>query len=367
MEYVEGPNLDQVISGLGPMRLQDALVVLEQIANALAYAHGINVIHRDLKPTNIMLRNGDVRQVKVIDFGLARMVTGETLSRLTAEGQMLGSPFYMAPEQAAGDPNVAPAADIYALAGVAYTLLSGKPVFPLTSAIELIAAHELTTPQRLSERCLNIPSLLDELLFACLAKRPESRPRADEVLSHLAKLARKIADVGLGDTSPIPNASVRKATMMQPHRSLLDSELARIVKQPPKDDGSGIGDALMNQAIAVVSELAAALSIHDPEVAQLKHEVERTTASIDELEMELVLLESRLDEVDRDERADIERERRAIVEQLASLRTQMVDARYRLAAKVDGMRASADGEARKLFAEVDDVLVQLRSVSGSMR
>src|SRR5688572_25008247 len=120
MEYVEGPNLDQLVEGLGPLGLADALLVLEQIASALDYAHRQNVVHRDLKPANVLLRGGDVRQVKVIDFGLARTLS-DARARLTAQGQMVGSPLYMAPEQAEGSLDASSAVDSYALAGVAYT------------------------------------------------------------------------------------------------------------------------------------------------------------------------------------------------------------------------------------------------------
>jgi serine/threonine-protein kinase len=111
MEYVDGPNLDQVIEASGPMALGPALEVLAQIAEALEYAHRQNVIHRDLKPANVLLRGGDIRQVKVIDFGLARTVSAGALHRLTAEGQMVGSPLYMAPEQADGQLDVTGAVD----------------------------------------------------------------------------------------------------------------------------------------------------------------------------------------------------------------------------------------------------------------
>jgi len=342
MEYVEGPNLQQAINSRGAMRLPDALVALEQIASALAHAHGAGIIHRDLKPANVLLRGGDVRQVKVIDFGLARMATAEDATRLTAKGQMLGSAQFMAPEQCLGQ-EITSAADVYALAGLAYTLLSGAAVFTHSRLTRLIAAHSHEQPPRLSTRC-TVPSLLDDLLLACLAKEPRMRPSAAEVTNHLSRLARNTAtteDETLDDDTELV-------------------ELARMVDNPPPDGGSGASARLVSQAIAVVSELAVALSSHDPELAELNQTLLHTRSAIDTLEAELAELD-RKNELEPANEA-IARDRLDVIEQVVALRKRIKDTQLQLAAKVDRMRTSADTTTRRLFAEVDHLLGELRSI-----
>jgi serine/threonine protein kinase len=152
MEYIEGSNLERLVEAR-PLPLSPTLVVLEQLASALAYAHDRGVVHRDLKPSNVLVRGGDVRQVKIIDFGLA-LVLDSDAPRLTDEKQMIGSVAYMAPEQVERERNVTGAADIYALAGLAYRLLSGAPPFTYSSPVRLMTARSAApTRRRCSTRC----------------------------------------------------------------------------------------------------------------------------------------------------------------------------------------------------------------------
>ncbi len=188
MEYIEGCDLSSEVESNGPMPFADALQVLWQLAGALAYAHKQRIVHRDLKPGNVILRDGDVSEVKIIDFGLASIVSGEMLTRLTRQGQVLGSPLYMAPEQADGSLDITGAADVYSLAGIAYMLLSGEPVFPGRSLLELIAAHTSTDAVHLGTRCPDLPERFDELIFACLRKQANTRPSAAELEAHLGEM-----------------------------------------------------------------------------------------------------------------------------------------------------------------------------------
>ena len=146
MEYIEGPNLEQHIERRGPLGLASGLRVLLQLAQVLEYTHKAGIIHRDIKPANIMLRDGDVSQVKVIDFGLVRMISQEQMTKLTRDHQIMGSPPYMSPEQAEGLLALSPAIDIYSLAGIGFFVLSGQPVFNGASILELLYAHTHVAP-----------------------------------------------------------------------------------------------------------------------------------------------------------------------------------------------------------------------------
>jgi serine/threonine-protein kinase len=368
MEYVDGPNLDQVIEAGGPMALGPALEVLAQIAEALDYAHRQNVIHRDLKPANVLLRAGDVRQVKVIDFGLARTVSAGALSRLTAEGQMIGSPLYMAPEQADGQLEVTGAVDAYALAGVAYTLLSGKPPFADLPLLRLIAAHATEEPERLSARCpwLQLPRLLDQLLFASLAKEPEARPHIDELASHLSRLARAAADEPGPAAREALAATMASAATAPPRRRGVGntSELARLIEAPPRDDGSGMAPALVNQMMAVVGDLAAALSSRDAELGDLLGELETANAALTDLEMDVAVLDSRLEDAPPAELAALRAEHAAALSRVGEVKGRVTQAQRRIVVRIESMRGLADEVARTLFAEVDEVMQRLRGLSG---
>lgn len=355
MEYIDGPNLDQVIDASGPMTLPRALGVLEQIASALHYAHKQNVVHRDLKPGNVLLRNGDLRQVKVIDFGLA-YTQREGQMRLTIEGQMVGSPLYMAPEQGEGSLDVTAAVDVYALACVAYSLISGKPPFHGMSLLQLIGAHGSDIPARLSSRCSELPRFLDDLLFACLEKTAAARPQIDEIAGHLARLARTV-DSGSALAIRPPALAVPApldvgATMTAAPNS--KSVIVRLLDSPPPDDGSGVAPALVNQVFAIISDLAASLSSRDGELGRLQVESERARSQLTELEMEIALVEASAEQARPDQRAALG----ALNERVSGLLRQMIE-------RVEVQRGRADGAALQLFAEIDQVLAELHALPGS--
>ena len=394
MEYIEGPNLDDMVAASGPMPWRQALVVLEQIAAALTYAHTQRVIHRDLKPANVLLRGGDPRQVKVIDFGLAYSQRADGKLRLTVEGQMVGSPLYMAPEQGEGRLDVTTAVDVYALAGVAYTLISGSPPFHGLSLLHLISAHADTPPPRLTERCPELPRFLDELLLACLAKDPAARPHTDELVGHLSRLARETqttlpapsagsppAAPAMFTDGPTEAAEAAEAGLSQPKgptaapltpRPVANvaaapgqtSAIARLLDRPPPDDGSGVAPALVNQVLGIVGDLAATLSSHDGSLARLVIETEQARAELTDVEMELALLEADLEAdpggaaASQPARAAARARAQRLTDQVTSLVRAMID-------RVEVQRGRADGLAIELFAEVDQVLAQIDALPRS--
>ena len=169
MPYVEGESLRARLAR-GPLPLPEAVSLLRDVAQALAYAHEHGVVHRDIKPDNVLLTGGTAM---VTDFGVAKALTAATdagQGGITTLGVVLGTPAYMAPEQGAGDPATDHRADVYAFGCLAYEVLTGAPPFGHRPPAALIAAHAVETPVPPSRHSAVPPSLVD-LVMRCLAKR----------------------------------------------------------------------------------------------------------------------------------------------------------------------------------------------------
>lgn len=193
MEFVDGEDLHRT-ARRGPLPLADAAELLAQTADGLAAVHAAELVHRDVKPANVLVTRRDGRPVALLsDFGIARAIEG------AAHTQPIGTPAYLAPELVAGRPPT-PAADVYALGVTAYELLTGRPPFRAATVEALLRAHLESSPPR--------PDGLDdnlwELLAACLDKSPERRPSAADVAARWAALARSGP---AGETIPPSNAS----------------------------------------------------------------------------------------------------------------------------------------------------------------
>lgn len=186
MELLNGFDLETLVERFGPVTPERAVYLLRQMCDSLMEAHEHELIHRDIKPANIYLcRQGrPVDFVKVLDFGLVRPRhdAGPTSAKLTAENQASGTPAYMAPEQALGDP-VDGRTDIYAVGCVAYWLVTGQLVFRCDSPMATMAHHLNKTPVPPSQ-CTEhvIPKELDEVILSCLEKDPDRRPQSAEAL-----------------------------------------------------------------------------------------------------------------------------------------------------------------------------------------
>jgi protein kinase-like protein len=185
IKYVEGPSLDRLLR-TGPLPPARAIPILRQLAAALDHAAAAGVVHRDVKPANILLDRGD--HAYLTDFGLSKAVSGAGLTRT---GTWLGTLEYMAPEQIRGQP-VTPAADRYALAAVAVELLTGRPPFETTERTALLYAHLHDPPPIASARVGGIGPRADAVLARGLAKSPDDRhPSAAAFVQALeAALAR---------------------------------------------------------------------------------------------------------------------------------------------------------------------------------
>lgn len=185
MEFVAGRDLSTLLAE-GPLPVQRALYIAEQIASAMEAAHAAGVVHRDLKPENVLLveRDGDPDCVKVLDFGIAKVQLGESgpPSQLTRIGSVFGTPEYMSPEQAAGA-GVDHRTDLYSLGIILYQMLAGRPPFESGDIVSLITAQMTAPPPPLPD---SVPERVRALLGRLLEKEPDARPQsATELLGEL--------------------------------------------------------------------------------------------------------------------------------------------------------------------------------------
>ena len=195
MPLIEGESLRALLAREGEQPVGEAVRILRDIVDALAYAHAHGVVHRDIKPDNVLVSG---RHALVTDFGVAKALSSAaTESTLTSVGVALGTPAYMAPEQAAADPGVDHRADIYALGALAYELLTGAPPFSGMSAQQILAAHVTQTPAPIARRRATVPPELAALVMRCLEKRPADRwQQASELHQALDTLATPAGGTG---------------------------------------------------------------------------------------------------------------------------------------------------------------------------
>jgi eukaryotic-like serine/threonine-protein kinase len=193
MEYLPGLTLDQLVKRHGPLPPGRAVHVLRELCGALREAHEAGLVHRDVKPGNVIVcRKGGVDDVvKLLDFGLVRPPAAEgAAAGLTQEGLVVGTPDFMAPEQALGAAALDARCDLYSLGALAYFLLTGRPPFVGRSALEVLDAHAHQPPAPLSDHRPDVPADLAADVLRCLAKDPAQRfPDADSLDRALAECA----------------------------------------------------------------------------------------------------------------------------------------------------------------------------------
>jgi tetratricopeptide (TPR) repeat protein/tRNA A-37 threonylcarbamoyl transferase component Bud32 len=204
MPFVAGESLRHRLEREGPLPVPEVVRLLREVADALGFAHRRGIVHRDLKPANILLSEG---HALVADFGIAKALVASstttatsdtfTTSTLTSPGLVVGTPAYMAPEQAASDRASDHRADLYALGCLAYELLTGRPPFVATSARGLFTAHLIETPTPVTAHRADVPPPLDQLILHLLAKDPAQRPQTAKAVVEIldaasAELARPV-------------------------------------------------------------------------------------------------------------------------------------------------------------------------------
>ncbi|HMB69710.1 MAG TPA: serine/threonine-protein kinase [bacterium] len=200
MELLEGMDLKTLVETSGPVPAERAVRFLRQACHSLADAHAAGMIHRDIKPANLFTcrRGLELDFVKVLDFGLVKETdTGDDdRTQLTMQGVASGTPAFMAPEMAEGDPHLDGRADLYALGCVGYWLLTGELVFQAGSAVAMLVQHAREAAAPPSARSeLPIPATLDKLILTCLEKRPDARPSsAAELDARLREIEQEIGE-----------------------------------------------------------------------------------------------------------------------------------------------------------------------------
>jgi serine/threonine protein kinase len=174
MSYIKGDNLGQRLQQHGPIPPVEVRRILREVGDALAYAHHRNVIHRDIKPDNIII-DEETGRAMVTDFGIARALTDSGDSRLTATGMAIGTPAYMSPEQSAGDRAIDGRSDLYSLGVVGYQMLCGQPPFVASNTPSMLVKHLSERPVPVDERWPDLPQDLARAVMICLEKDPNDR------------------------------------------------------------------------------------------------------------------------------------------------------------------------------------------------
>jgi len=202
MPYIDGESLRDRLARQGELPIPEAVRVLAEVADALAHAHSRGVVHRDIKPDNVMLSG---RHALVTDFGVAKAVSEATgRQTMTTAGVALGTPAYMAPEQATADPHVDHRADLYALGAMGYELLTGRPPFTGITPQQVLAAHVTQAADPVTAHRQSVSPVLSDVIMKCLAKRPSDRwQSAEELLAQLEPLATPSGGSTPTQTAPI--------------------------------------------------------------------------------------------------------------------------------------------------------------------
>ena len=212
MPFVEGESLRQKLTRDGPLPVREAIAILREVADALSYAHERGIVHRDIKPDNVMLSG---RHAVVTDFGVAKAVSAATTGdTLTTIGVALGTPSYMSPEQAMGETDLDRRSDIYSLGAMAFEMLTGQPPFGRPTAQAVLSAHVLEAPPDIAQRRPDIPPALSEFIQRCLAKEKFARYQtAEEMLPVLESALTPSGGIPPTMTRPEKAVARSKATV----------------------------------------------------------------------------------------------------------------------------------------------------------
>ncbi len=204
MPYIDGESLRARIEREGELPVHDAAKILAEIVDALSYAHEQGIVHRDIKPDNVLMSG---QHALVTDFGVAKAVSEATgRQELTTAGVALGTPSYMSPEQAAANPHIDHRTDIYAIGAMAYELLSGRPPFEGATPQAILAAHVMEPPDQITKHRAAVSPAMADLVMKCLEKKPADRWQSSaEMLPVLQSLSTPSGGMTPTQTHPMPS------------------------------------------------------------------------------------------------------------------------------------------------------------------
>jgi serine/threonine protein kinase/formylglycine-generating enzyme required for sulfatase activity len=207
LEYIDGEDLSRLVHCHGPLPVAEACELVRQAAVGLQHAHQHGVIHRDVKPSNLMLDQQG--QVKILDLGLARFRSDESSGDMTRDGQMMGTPGYMSPEQASDTHSVDIRTDIYGLGCTLYYLLVGRAPYPGETAYQILRAHEMGPIPSLRDERDDVPEALDRVFQRMVAKTPAERHDSmSEVIADLDNCLAETGGIDAVATASVPSCAV---------------------------------------------------------------------------------------------------------------------------------------------------------------
>lgn len=226
MEYIAGADLGKLVKDRGPLPIPMACAYVRQAALGLQHAHDRSMIHRDVKPANLLVASSDkgeysVRSVvKILDMGLARSLDddGASSSQLTRANTVVGTPDFMSPEQAKNARGVDHRSDLYSLGGTMYFLLAGEPPFPKGNPLEKLMQHQVDAPRPVQFLRTDVPNELAAIVHCLLAKRPEDRFRSGTALAHA------LEPWCAGPTATAPPPMVLPAEAADPNSVVLETD-----------------------------------------------------------------------------------------------------------------------------------------------
>ena len=263
MPFIEGESLRTALEK-GPLSVRDVVRILHDVVDALAYAHARGVIHRDIKPGNI-LKLG--QHAMVTDFGVAKALNAAMpVSGITTAGMAIGTPAYMAPEQLAGDPAADHRIDIYAVGLLAYELLTGDSPFTGPSPQATMAAQLTRDPEPLYQCCPDVPPPLSAIIMQCLAKEPDQRPpSAEALMTALDSITTSSGDVKHPLPPTLPAVSRRKRRIaLATALATVATGVAVVVFASQRDTPSEVRNAHVDTTSRATAQASATAPVAPP-------------------------------------------------------------------------------------------------------
>jgi len=238
MEALDGRSIGAILRDEGPFPVARALALLEQTCRALAAAHARGVVHRDVKPDNVfVVRREELERVKILDFGISHVPHEMSGSRLTVAGSIIGTPEYMAPEQASGG-TVDHRADVYAVGVLAYEMLTGVLPIEAGNAVATLVAAQTRPPSPPSTRRRELPPEVDRIVLRALAKRPDDR--FPTMLEFAAEIARVRAGIFGAGSTPDPHRGAAPTMRYEPAARQRRSSSGTVSLGEPLPDAGGV-------------------------------------------------------------------------------------------------------------------------------